>query len=132
MTNLSCATAVRAMPSLPGCNSVSSMAGLKEATGSLEDRMRRQTERAIDAADFTLIDARAGVTPADKFFADQIRALARMVLAGQCEVVGSGGSCRGVGTRVRRALQFRPMVRGLSIFTIQYRRPVGIDVLLNG
>ena len=47
-------------------------AGLEEAsTGSLEDRMRRQTERAIDAADFTLmvIDARAGVTPADKFFA---------------------------------------------------------------
>ena len=31
-------------------------AGLEEAsTGSLEDRMRRQTERAIDAADFTLM-----------------------------------------------------------------------------
>ena len=51
-------------------------AGLEEAaTGSLEDRMRRQTERAIESADFTMmvIDARAGVTPADKFFADQIR-----------------------------------------------------------
>ena len=65
-------------------------AGLEEAsTGSLEDRMRRQTERAIDAADFTLmvIDARAGVTPADKFFADQIRRAGAHVvlLANKCE-----------------------------------------------
>ena len=65
-------------------------AGLEEAaTGTLEDRMRRQTERAIDMADVTMmvIDARAGVTPADKFFADQIRRSGTHVvlLANKCE-----------------------------------------------
>jgi len=65
-------------------------AGLEEAsTGSLEDRMRRQTERAIELADVTMmvIDARAGVTPADKFFADQIRRAGAHVvlLANKCE-----------------------------------------------
>jgi GTP-binding protein len=65
-------------------------AGLEEASsGSLEDRMRRQTERAIELADVTLmvIDARAGVTPADKFFADQIRRAGAHVvlLANKCE-----------------------------------------------
>ena len=65
-------------------------AGLEEASsGSLEDRMRRQTERAIELADVTMmvIDARAGVTPADKFFADQIRRAGAHVvlLANKCE-----------------------------------------------
>ena len=65
-------------------------AGLEEAsTGSLEDRMRRQTECAIELADVTMmvIDARAGVTPADKFFADQIRRAGAHVvlLANKCE-----------------------------------------------
>ena len=65
-------------------------AGLEEAaSGSLEDRMRRQTERAIDEADVTLlvIDARVGITPADKFFADQIRRAGAhvVVLANKCE-----------------------------------------------
>jgi len=65
-------------------------AGLEEATsGSLEDRMRRQTERAIELADVTMmvIDARTGVTPADKFFADQIRRSGAKVilLANKCE-----------------------------------------------
>lgn len=65
-------------------------AGLEEAaTGTLEDRMRSQTERAIDMADVTMmvIDARAGVTPADKFFADQIRRSGTHVilLANKCE-----------------------------------------------
>ena len=65
-------------------------AGLEEASsGSLEDRMRRQTERAIALADVTMmvIDARAGVTPADKFFADQMRRTGAHVvlLANKCE-----------------------------------------------
>ncbi|MDA9929776.1 ribosome biogenesis GTPase Der [Alphaproteobacteria bacterium] len=65
-------------------------AGLEEAAvGSLEDRMRGQTEIAIASADVTLmvIDARAGVTPADKFFADQIRRAGAhvLVLANKCE-----------------------------------------------
>ena len=50
-------------------------AGLEDADrDTLEDRMRRQTEMAIREADVTLlvIDARAGVTPIDKFFAGEI------------------------------------------------------------
>ncbi len=51
-------------------------AGLEEATDdSLQGRMRRLTERAVDMADICLfmIDARAGVTPADEVFADILR-----------------------------------------------------------
>ena len=70
-------------------------AGLEEAAdGSLEDRMRRQTEVAIGDADITLlvVDAKAGVTPTDKFFAGQIRKSgAKVVLiANKCE--GKAGS----------------------------------------
>ena len=48
-------------------------AGLEEATDeSLQGRMRRLTERAVEMADACLfmIDARAGVLPADEVFAD--------------------------------------------------------------
>ncbi|MCX7645816.1 MAG: ribosome biogenesis GTPase Der [Rhodobacteraceae bacterium] len=51
-------------------------AGLEEATGdSLPARMRRLTERAVGMADVCLfvIDARAGVTPADETFAAILR-----------------------------------------------------------
>ncbi|HPF47925.1 MAG: ribosome biogenesis GTPase Der [Alphaproteobacteria bacterium] len=51
-------------------------AGLEEGKDdSLSARMRKQTEIAIEEADFTLfmIDARAGVTPLDKHFADILR-----------------------------------------------------------
>ena len=51
-------------------------AGLEEATDeSLEGRMRRLTERAVSMADACLfmIDARAGVLPADEVFADILR-----------------------------------------------------------
>jgi GTP-binding protein len=51
-------------------------AGLEEAApGSLEQRMQEQTERAIATADaiLFLIDARAGVTPLDRHFADLLR-----------------------------------------------------------
>ncbi|MBT5185807.1 MAG: ribosome biogenesis GTPase Der [Kordiimonadaceae bacterium] len=51
-------------------------AGLEEGKGdSLSARMRQQTEIAIEEADFSLfmIDARAGVTPLDKHFADILR-----------------------------------------------------------
>ncbi len=65
-------------------------AGLEDAdVGTLEDRMRRQTEMAILDADVTLllIDARVGVTPIDKFFAGEIRKSgAHVVLvANKCE-----------------------------------------------
>ncbi|WP_171173171.1 ribosome biogenesis GTPase Der [Ruegeria sp. HKCCD8929] len=51
-------------------------AGLEDATdNSLQGRMRRLTERAVDMADICLflIDARAGVTPTDELFADILR-----------------------------------------------------------
>ena len=51
-------------------------AGLEEATDdSLQGRMRALTERAVEAADICLflVDARAGVLPADEVFADILR-----------------------------------------------------------
>ena len=51
-------------------------AGLDEARkDSLEARMSAQAERAVDDSDliFFVIDARAGVTPIDRQFADRIR-----------------------------------------------------------
>ncbi|WP_029007078.1 ribosome biogenesis GTPase Der [Azospirillum halopraeferens] len=51
-------------------------AGLEEAfDDSLEARMRRQTEMALDRADVALflIDARAGITPLDRHFAAWLR-----------------------------------------------------------
>ena len=51
-------------------------AGLEEVTDdSLQGRMRRLTERAVDMADICLfmIDARTGVTPTDEIFADILR-----------------------------------------------------------
>src|SRR5215210_2231344 len=50
-------------------------AGLDEAEGSLLARMRDQTEAAIGEADVILflMDARAGVLPADQLFAELVR-----------------------------------------------------------
>lgn len=51
-------------------------AGLEDATDdSLQGRMRRLTERAVELADVCLfvIDARVGVTPTDQVFADILR-----------------------------------------------------------
>ncbi|KAA5602902.1 ribosome biogenesis GTPase Der [Blastochloris sulfoviridis] len=58
-------------------------AGLEEAaTASLEGRMRAQTEAAIRDADAILfvIDARAGLTPTDRAFADLVRRAGRPVI----------------------------------------------------
>ena len=60
-------------------------AGLEEATDeSLQGRMRQLTERAVEMADICLfmIDARAGVLPADRVFAEILRKKsARVILA---------------------------------------------------
>lgn len=58
-------------------------AGLDKAkAGSLEDRMRAQTEAAIDDADLCLfvMDAREGVTPMDRHFAEIVRRKGKPVL----------------------------------------------------
>ena len=70
-------------------------AGLEEAaSGSIADRMRTQTETAITDADLVLfvIDARAGITPADNEFARIARNSGRPVIlvANKCE--GSKGT----------------------------------------
>ncbi|MEM5543103.1 ribosome biogenesis GTPase Der [Sulfitobacter sp. AS92] len=61
-------------------------AGLEEVTDdSLQGRMRRLTERAVDMADICLfmIDARVGVTPSDMVFAEILRKKsAHVILAG--------------------------------------------------
>ncbi len=65
-------------------------AGLEEApTGSIQARMREQSEAAITTADLILfvIDAREGVTPADTEFARIARSSGRPVIlvANKCE-----------------------------------------------
>lgn len=58
-------------------------AGLEDAgAGSIAHRMRKQSEAAIESADAVLfvIDARAGVTPADEAFARIVRATGRPVI----------------------------------------------------
>jgi GTP-binding protein len=65
-------------------------AGLEEAKrGSIAERMRQQTETALKEADLVLflIDAREGVTPGDKAFAQMVRASGRpvIVVANKCE-----------------------------------------------
>ena len=60
-------------------------AGLEEATDeSLQGRMRKLTERAVDMADICLfmIDGRTGVTPTDEVFAEILRKRAAHVILG--------------------------------------------------
>ncbi|MEZ5751132.1 MAG: ribosome biogenesis GTPase Der [Paracoccaceae bacterium] len=58
-------------------------AGLENVTDdSLQGRMRRLTERAVEMVDVCLfmLDARVGVTPADEIFADILRRKAKHVI----------------------------------------------------
>jgi GTP-binding protein len=69
-------------------------AGLEEATDdSLQGRMRRLTERAVEMADIALfvIDARAGVTPTDEVFADILRRKGGVVFLGANKAEGRAG-----------------------------------------
>ena len=69
-------------------------AGLEEATDdSLQGRMRRLTERAVDMADacLFLIDARTGLTPTDHAFADLLRKRGVTVLLGANKSEGRAG-----------------------------------------
>jgi GTP-binding protein len=65
-------------------------AGLEETIGdSVEEQMQSQTRRALGEADLALmlIDARSGVTPIDRHFADRLRTAPVPVLlvANKCE-----------------------------------------------
>ena len=69
-------------------------AGLEMADDdSLQGRMRRLTERAVDEADICLfvVDARAGITAADEYFADILRKRARHVIVAANKAEGRAG-----------------------------------------
>jgi GTP-binding protein len=69
-------------------------AGLEEVTDdSLQGRMRRLTERAVDMADVCLflIDGRVGVTPSDETFADILRKKSARVILGVNKAEGKAG-----------------------------------------
>lgn len=69
-------------------------AGLEDVTDdSLQGRMRRLTERAIDMADVCLflIDARTGVTPTDEVFADILRRRGVRVILAANKAEGKAG-----------------------------------------
>lgn len=69
-------------------------AGLEEVTDdSLQGRMRRLTERAVDMADISLflIDGRVGVTPSDETFADILRKKGARVILGVNKAEGKAG-----------------------------------------
>jgi GTP-binding protein len=67
-------------------------AGLEDATDdSLQGRMRRLTERAVDMADVCLfmIDARVGLTPTDEMFAEILRKRSKHVILAANKAEGS-------------------------------------------
>jgi len=69
-------------------------AGLEEVEDdSLPGRMRKLTERAVDEADLCLflIDARAGVTPSDRVFADLLRRRGAKVIVAANKAEGRAG-----------------------------------------
>ncbi|MCF3973696.1 ribosome biogenesis GTPase Der [Paracoccus salsus] len=69
-------------------------AGLEMADDdSLQGRMRRLTERAVDEADICLfvIDARVGVTAADEYFAEILRRRAKHVIVAANKAEGRAG-----------------------------------------
>ena len=69
-------------------------AGLEEVTDeSLQGRMRRLTERAVDMADVCLfvMDARAGVTPSDHVFASILRKRSAKVILAANKAEGRAG-----------------------------------------
>jgi GTPase len=69
-------------------------AGLEEVTDdSLQGRMRRLTERAVDMADICLflVDARTGITPTDEMFAEILRKRADHVILAANKAEGRAG-----------------------------------------
>jgi GTP-binding protein len=70
-------------------------AGLEDAAGgTIEARMRAQTERAVEEADLVLflIDARAGLTPVDAHFAQWLRGVAPPVVVVCNKAEGRAGA----------------------------------------
>ncbi len=117
-------------------------AGLEDVNdGSLEERMRRQTEMAIMDADVTLmvVDARVGVTPVDSFFANEIRKFGASVilLANKCEgKAGATGLAEawslGLGEPVPISASHGEGLVDLHDAMIAAAAAIGLDGILTG
>lgn len=117
-------------------------AGLEEGKGdSLSARMRKQTEIAIKEADFSLfmIDARAGVTPLDKHFADILRRGKKptILVANKSEgKAGEAGAYEaytlGLGDPVPLSAEHGEGLADLSDAFDEKLRLLGIDPLADG
>ena len=124
-------------------------AGLEEATDeSLQGRMRRLTERAVDMADICLflVDARVGVTPADEIFADILRKRGRHVIVGANKAEGNAGEAGfleayglGLGEPVRLSAEhgegmidlldvLRPLAETLAVQTPNAEAETDVDL----
>ncbi|MFN3643891.1 MAG: ribosome biogenesis GTPase Der [Gemmobacter sp.] len=124
-------------------------AGLEDVTDdSLQGRMRRLTERAVDLADICLflIDGRAGVTATDEVFADILRRRAKHVILGVNKAEGSaadGGAAEawglGLGEPVRLSAEhgegmddlyhiLRPLAAPFIEKAADYAPAVDVDV----
>ncbi|MFN3294402.1 MAG: ribosome biogenesis GTPase Der [Gemmobacter sp.] len=124
-------------------------AGLEDVTDdSLQGRMRRLTERAVDMADICLflIDGRAGVTPTDRVFAEILRRKGARVVLGVNKAEGSAGDAGaleawelGLGEPVRLSAEhgeglddlyhlLRPLAEGFAEAAAQDAPEVDVDV----
>ncbi|MEO0502918.1 MAG: ribosome biogenesis GTPase Der, partial [Pseudomonadota bacterium] len=124
-------------------------AGLEEATDdSLQGRMRRLTERAVDMADVCLfmIDARTGVTPTDEVFADILRKRATHVLLAANKGEGAAADAGvleayalGLGEPIRLSAehgeglndlyaQLQPLADGFAERAVDHGPEVDVDV----
>ena len=124
-------------------------AGLEDVTDdSLQGRMRRLTERAVDLADICLflIDGRVGVTPTDRVFADILRRKGATVVLGVNKAEGAAGDAGaleawelGLGEPVRLSAEhgegmedlyhlLRPMAEGFAERAVQDAPEVDVDV----
>ncbi len=124
-------------------------AGLELATDdSLPGRMRKLTERAVDAADVCLfvVDARAGVTPADTEFAEILRKRARHVILAANKAEGRAGEAGmldayalGLGEPVRLSAEhgegldelrdrLAPLVEGFEAAALEEAPVVEVDL----
>lgn len=124
-------------------------AGLEDVTDdSLQGRMRRLTERAVDMADISLflIDGRVGVTPTDRVFADILRRKGAQVVLGVNKAEGAAGDAGaleawelGLGEPVRLSAEhgegmddlyhiLRPIAEGFAERSRQDAPEVDVDV----
>ncbi|GHF27772.1 GTPase Der [Kordiimonas sediminis] len=112
-------------------------AGLEEgAPGTLSDRMRKQTEAAIEDADVTLMlyDARVGVTTMDEHFGAMLRRAKKPVIlcANKCEgrAVQEGvfeAYTLGLGDPVPLSAEHGEGLADLYQFIVSALKEIGID-----